>query len=270
MSKLITRRQARIMERYVSNLIGGNFIPVRSTNTLISLGDVLEKKKDDIAKVNGSEFVATGRTTTNNFGTDEVITSEEGVTVETKVSGKTIDVGDFSLGEAGVHVSFSKAKKMFLQLRNLHQIGLANFPVFRTELLDRYLAEDISSKVFVVDAVLKAQQFYLKFSSSGSTELMLDIKARVSGSPVAGGFSFRKSTDRGRTLNGLNGGVLGYQLSSVRLRKEHLPKRLYLRTLEGTSDDVILDELTITEKQELMDADALTVQRVTHEVLANY
>jgi len=270
MSKLITRRQARIMERFVSKRFGKNFIPVRSTSSLISLGDVMEKRKDDIARVDGDLFEASKLSTTNKLGEDETITSEVGVTVTNKFKGKAIPVGDFSIGEAGLHVSFSKSRKMFLQLWQPQQIGLSDFPSFRTELLDRYLAGDISPKVYVVDGVLLARQFYLKFSSSGGTDLMLDLKAKVSGSPVEGGFSFRSSTDRGRTLNGLNGGILGYQLSSVRLRREQLPKVLYRRMLEGVPDDVILDELTPAKKLELIDADALTVQRVTHEVLANY
>ncbi|MEL7159922.1 MAG: hypothetical protein AAFN92_04130 [Bacteroidota bacterium] len=269
MSKIITRRQARMMERFVSTRFGRNFIPVRTTTSLISLGDVLEKRKDDIAKVNGDLFEASKLRTTNKLGEDETITSEVGVTVTNKLKGKAISVGDFSIGEAGLHVSFSKSQKMFLQLWQPQQIGLSDFPAFRTELLDRYLSGDISPKVFVVDGVLLARQFYLKFSSSGGTDLMLDLKTKVAGSPVEGGFSFRSSTDRGRTLNGLKGGILGYQLSSVRLRREQLPKALYQRMLEGVPDNVILSELTPNKKLALMDADALTVQSVTHEVLSN-
>lgn len=263
----ISKRQARTLEKQLSRLFGRHYTAVRAVNNTLSIGDILTTRKDNVPHVNGNQFSGSAILSTDGPGINKNIFSSSKMSISTKIKGEMDLRGQFDIDEAGITVSFESENDMFLKVHNLRQRTVDNFPKLKKEILNRFYKDDLKAKVFIVRGVVIADKFYLQYGSNknGTLGIKLDPKHSITDIEVNADFNIKWSDQVGFSIDGSNGGILGYRVSKVKLKRDKRPSRIQDLILTGISETEAIDNLTLREKQELLDIGAFDIIDATAE-----
>ena len=176
----LTRKQARILKRQISKIYGRNYIPLITSDSALSIGDILLEKKDIVAEVDSSVFDPSNVTFVEGKKVNKNITSSSSVNITTKLQGEAILSEHFKVNEAGLAVEFSSENEMFLKVQGIRQQSIKNFVEFRKELLSKYVSGELSSKVYVVKGLVYADKYYLQYSGNNGGTLGFNLDAEIS------------------------------------------------------------------------------------------
>ncbi|WP_412985268.1 hypothetical protein [Pontimicrobium sp. IMCC45349] len=265
----LTRKQARILKRQISKLYGRNYIPLITSDSTLSIGDILLKKKDIIAEVDSSVFNPSNVMFVEGKKVNKNITSSASVNLTTKLKGEAVMSEHFKVNEAGLAVEFSNENEMFLKVQGVRQQSIKNFVEFRKELLSKYVSGELSSKVYVVKGLVYADKYYLQFSGNkgGSLGFNLDAKANTANADVDANFSLKWKKSVGYNIDGVNGGVLAYRVAGVRLNRHLTPSNIHENILNGMSEADALDMVSFSDRKKLITKKAIEIVDLTDEVL---
>jgi hypothetical protein len=265
----LSRRQANLVRRQISKLYGRNYIPLRTGDSTISIGDILMSKRDIQPIIDSSTFSKQSTLFVEGAKVNKNITSDSGVNITTKLKGEAVLSEHFKLDEAGIAVEFNSDNQMFLKVIGLRQQSIVNFIEFRNELLNKYLSGEISSKVYVVRGLIYADKYFLQFSGTNGGTIGFNIDAKVDPikTEAEANFSIKWQNKVGYDIDGSNGGVLGYRVSGVRLKRQLLPKSFQEKIVKGFSEADVLASLSPEQKQDLIKKDALEVVDLTDEII---
>ncbi len=267
----LTRRQARLVERQIKKLYGRNYIPLRTGDSTLSIGDILASRKDILPIIDSSVFGPGITAHIEGHKVSKNITSSSAINITSKLHGQAVLSEHFKLEEAGIAVNFTSENQMFLKVKGLRQQSIRNFVEFRKKILDLYTRGEVSSRVYIVRGLLYADKFYLQYSGSkgGTIEFKLNIDAQIVDAEEKADFSLQWKKDVGFHIDGSNGGVLAYRVSGVRLKRHLLPEDIQAKILTGVSEADVLNTLSFKVRKELMDNDALEIVDLTDEVLVD-
>ena len=265
----LTRRQARILKRQISKLYGRNYIPLTTADNAITIGDILIKKKDIVGAIDSSVFSNKNTQFVEGKKTNKNITSSSSINITTKLKGQELLSEHFNVEEAGISVEFTSENQMFLKVRGVRQQSMKNFVEFRKELLSKYTIGELSSKVYVVRGLVYADKYYLQYSGSKGGKIGFNIGAEIASAEagINADFSFKWNEDVGYNIDGINGGVLAYRVSGVRLKRHLIPKEVHENILNGMSESDALDMVSFKDREKLLTDDALEIVDLTDEVL---
>ena len=265
---MLTKKHARVLKRQISRLYGRSYIPVINPNNVLSIGDILIKKRDVVPIINSSAFDPSKVKFEEGRKLNTNITSNTGVNVTIKLKGTSILSEHFKANEAGLVVNFSGSNQMFLKVMGLRQQSIRNFLPLRNELLTKYTIAELSPKIYIVRGLVYADKFYLQYSSTngGSIAFNLDAKSNVSATSVDSDFSLKWIKEVGYNIDGLNGGVLAYRVSGLRLNRHLMPTSIHRDILNGNSEEDILDMISLKERKKLFEKNALEIVDLTDEL----
>jgi hypothetical protein len=264
-----TRRQARILRRQIAKLYRRNYIPLLTSDSTLSIGDILHSKHDLIPIIDSSVFSKESTASIDGAKTNLNITSGSEVNLSFKLKGENILTQYFNLEDAGLLVEFTSKDQMFLKVQGLRQVSLTNFIAFQKEFLEKYCKGEISSKAYIVRGLVVADTFYLQYSGSngGTIGLNLDAKVEIVKADINADFSLKWKKDVGYSIDGSNGGVLAYRVSGVRLNRNSLPEDIHEKILNGTSESDVLASLPIDYRKDLLKKNALEISDLTDEII---
>lgn len=265
----LTRKQAGLIRRQINKLYGRNYIPLLTTDSTLTIGDILESKHDIMQIVDSSKFSKASTAIVEGVKVNKQITSHSNVNITFKAKGQAVLSEYFKLDEAGIGVEFTSNNQMYLKVIGMRQQSLQNFLDFKNELLNKFLSGEISSKVYVVRGLVYADKLYMQFSgtSGGTVGFAVDAEVKSIDAAINADFSCKWTKNVGYNIDAPNGGVLAYRVSGVRLRRELLPKTIQEKILKGSSEADALASLTVAQKQDLINKNALDVVDLTDEVL---
>jgi hypothetical protein len=263
----LTRKQAKILQKQIGRIFGRDYTPARTANNSLSIGDILTSRKDSVPYVDGGQFNKDSITYKDGAGFSQNIFSSANMSFSFKGSGKADGKDLFDIEEAGISISFESEKEMFLKLQNVRQRTIDNFVTLRKEILSKFTKGDIQSKVFVVRGIVVADKYFLQFGSkkSGSVGLTLDADFKDKNAVVEADFDLKWQNDVGFFLDGKEGGVLAYRVSSVRLRRHLRPKKVQDLILSGMNEAEAINNLSFSERDELVKKDAFDLVDTTNE-----
>lgn len=267
----LTRKQAKLLKRQISKLYNRDYIPLRTSDSTIEVGDVLKNRFDVIPEVDGSVL---------NVGADDYedgtkynnnITSNSDVKVQVKLAGDAHLTELFDIDEAGVKVDFSGKNEMLLKVKGLRQRSLKNVPEVKRRIMERFVKGEISSKVFVVVGVVLADKYYLQYSGKRGGSVAFTIEGDVTGVDVEvdADFKYKMEKDVSYSVDGKNGGVLAYAVSSLRLNKYLLSPDINRRLLDGESEAEIMEAMSEDERKALIDSDAIELSDLSAQFFLN-
>lgn len=262
----VTRLQTRILRRQIRKIYGTNFIPVLVPTAPISIGDILISPKDFNAIVDSSEFPSNLIKSTNGPKNSINIVSSNMTDLSVKARGEGSLSEYFQLGEAGIAVNFKGENEMFLKLNGTSIQTIRNLPEFRNYILKRYVDGSLNAKVYIVNSLIRADKYFLQFSGQQGGTLVLDLKVKPKQTniQVNSDFNFKWSNRVGYSIDGSNGGVLGYKVSAVRLNGLKSPNKLinhHLMEADG------LSLLSSSHRQKLVETELLEISDVTNELV---
>lgn len=258
-----------MMSRCIKRLYGRNYLSLITCDSTLSLGDILERKRDICARVDSSVFSPHSTEFVEGKKENRNITSGSKVNLKTKVSGEAILLEHFKLAEAGLAIEFSKSNQMFLKVVGIRQQSLKNFIDFKKEVLEKYTVGDLSPKFFIVSGVVVADKFYLRYSGKNGGTVGLNVKPNLPAgeTELSGDFSIKWEKDVGYGVDGASGGVLAYRVSAVRFNREKLPRSIQQEILNGKSEMTILEELSNADRKKVVHDGILDVPDLTEELL---
>lgn len=264
----LSKRQAKILKRQIKRIYGRAYIPLRTSTTTITIGDVLLAKKDTSPYVDSSVFNDEVTAHVQGKGVNQNITSSNSMSISFKAAGQVDPSGIFEDVEAGLSVSFSSSNQMFLKVLNMREKTAKNFPLLRDHILAHFRDGSLKSKVYVVRGLVYADKYFLQFGAQkeGSLHFNLDASSSTGSPRVNGDFSAKWSKDVGIDIDGSNGGPLGYRVSSVRLKRHRIPENLLEKILAGMPEEDVIDSLETGERIKLLDADTFEVVDSTLEL----
>jgi len=264
----ISKRQASLLKRVMRNLYGRSYIPLMSSDNTLSIGDILLSKRD-IPIVDGGTFKKENIEFVEGAKLNRNITSNSEVGITTKFKGNATMSNYFNVDEAGLAVEFTAENQMFLKVQGMRQQSIVDFVSLRKEILKKYIQGELSPKIYVVRGLVYADKYYLQYSGvNGGTILFnLDADSKVAEAEVNGDFTYKWRKNVGYNIDGLNGGVLAYRVSGVRLRRHQIPKHVHDNILSGMHEADALDNLAFSEREKLLNEDALEIVDLTDEVL---
>ncbi len=267
----LSRKQARLLERQISKLYGRNYIPLRTSDSTLTIGDILLSVKDISPIIDSSVFNKNLVDIVEGNKVNKSITSSSAVNVTTKLAGEAILSNQFKLEEAGVSVTFTSDNQLFLKVQGLRQQSIKNFIDFRLKLLELYTKGQISSKVYIVRGLVYADKYYLQFSGSngGTIGLNLNMNAGIVDAEAQADFSVKWKKDVGIHFDGSNGGVLGYRVSGVRLKRHLLPNSIQSKIMQGMSEADAINTISPEERKALVENDAIEITDLTDEILVS-
>lgn len=250
----ITKSQARIFSQQINRIYNGTYIPNVSQDNTISVGDILFSRKNDRPAVDSTIFSSGLLALADGQGMNRTITSSDSVSISTKLSGQ-IPVNDrFQLNEAGISVDFQSSNEMFLRVVGMKQQTLKDFPTFKKHILSKYVAKDISPQIFVVTSIIYAESYILQYSgkSGGAIAIALDGQVKDLDVSIKVKGSIKWQSNVGFFVEGLNGGVLGYDVQAIHLGN----KPLSTEELQALTDDkrdelASLGSLNLKESSEI-------------------
>lgn len=265
----LTRKQARLIKRQISKLYRRNYIPVITSDNTLSIGDILINKKDIVPYIDSSVFNSSNTQFVEGKKVNKNITSDSSINLTTKLEGEAVLSQYFKVNEAGLAVEFSSENQMFLKVMGLRQQSIKNFVAFRKELLSKYVSGELSSKVYVVRGLVYADKYYLQYSgnSGGAITFNIDSEITSADAEINADFSLKWKKEVGYNIDGSNGGVLGYRVSGVRLKRHLLTPEIHENILNGMSEENALDLVSFNGRKELLENDALEIVDLTNEVI---
>jgi|GEM_PF-1891779 len=265
----LTRKQARLIERQISKLYGRNYIPLRTGDNTLSIGDILLSPNDIQPIVDSSVFDDSLTEYIEGKKTNKNITSSSDVNITTKLKGEAVLTEYFKLNEAGIAVNFTSKNQMFLKVQGIRQQSIKDFVSFRNKVLELYIRGQISSKVYIVRGLVVADSYYLQYSGSngGTLGFSFDMEASVIDAEVNAKFSLKWKRDVGYHIDGANGGTLAYRVSGVRLKRHLMPPNIQERILMGMSEADALDSVSFDDRKVLINNEALEVVDLTDEII---
>ncbi|MEZ4938954.1 MAG: hypothetical protein R2799_15300 [Crocinitomicaceae bacterium] len=267
----LTNKQGKLIQRQIKKLYNRNYIPVRSGDNTLSIGDVLTNAKDTVPIIDSSEFSKKAVKFVDGNKRNINLTSNSDINLTTKLAGSADFPEYFDLEEAGLIVEFHNNNDMLLKVRGIRQQSIKNFVDFRKELLSRYTKGELSSKVYIVRGLVYADKYYLQFSGNkgGKVGFNLKGKAHVADFGANADFDVKWKKDVGLNINAPKGGPLAYRVSAVRMNRHLIPADLHAKVVNGNNEADLLDNLAFASRKALMEANALEIVDATDELLLN-
>jgi len=265
----ITRKQARLFKKQIRKLYGRNYIPLITPDNALSIGDILIKKRDIIPIADSSVFKKESISFVEGKPFNLNITSSSKINLTTKLKGSNILTEHFKINEAGLVVNFSSANQMFLKVNGLRQQSIKDFMPLRKELLKRYARTELSSKVYIVRGLVYADKYYLQYSGTNGGSLAFNLKGKVESldAELNADFSLQWRKDVGYSMESSKGGVLAYRVSGVRLKRHLISSDLHNLILNGMPEEDVLNELSLKDREKLIEKDAIEIIDLTDEVI---
>ena len=189
----ITRKQANLLKKQITKLYGRNYIPLRTGDSPLSIGDILMSKHDITPVLDSSVFDKKNIDFVEGNKVSRNITSSSEIDISTKLKGEAVLSENFKLGEAGIMVQFTSKDQMLLKVKGMRQQSIKNFIAFRKELLEKFSKGEVSAKVYIVRGLVYADQYYLQYSGSkgGNIGFNLDAKVNDIAAEAKADFSFK-------------------------------------------------------------------------------
>ncbi len=267
----ITRKQARLLKEQIRKIYGREFIPNVTGDNSISIGDILLHSDDYVPVVDSKEFDPKIVKFVEGKKVNRNITSSSDVSISTKLKGEATLSEYFKLNEAGLAVHFSGEDQMFLKIQGGRQRSMSNFIEFRKHILSQYTKGDISSKIYIVRGLIYADKYSLQYSgkNGGNVGFKLDGEINSSEIDVKANFSLKWQNQVGYNVNADKGGVLGYRVSAVRLKRHTIPLDIHRKILDGMSEEDILNNLSFEQRKKLLENDSIELVDATDEVIHN-
>ena len=273
----ISRRQAGILRRQIRNLQGRRWIALRQGHGTATLGDIIARRRGNIVLVDGGELPAA---VTDNPQVGKKINREisttSTVTVDFKAAGVAPTDAAFPLteAEAGITVSFTSKKSMFLKLLGLREEAVRSVPALAAAVAEQYTRAQLGGKVYVVTEILKADSFYLQFGREARTnvtgELVMGFSAPTGGETnprFDTEFSVKRQKSVGAFVDGLNGGILAYRVKKLRLTRSAEASADALAPQLLSASNGSLDILPLDERSKLLSEDGFELVDATDEFL---
>ncbi len=265
----LTNKQARIIRRQINKLYGRNYIPLITTDSTLTIGDILSSENDTIPIIDSSIFSANLTKFVEGPTVSKNITSSSEVNITTKLKGEAVLSEHFKIDEAGIVVDFSSNNQMFLKVQGMRQQSMVNFIEFRDEILNKYTKGDISANVYIVRGLVYADKYYLQFSGTNGGTVSFNLNAEIQAAEIeaSADFKLKWKKEVGYNIDGSNGGVLAYRVSGIRLKRHLITEEMHLKILDGIREQDILANLSFDERKKLLDKDMLELVDVTDEVI---
>ena len=266
----LSRRQAKILQNQISRMYGRHYIALRTSDSALSIGDILSSTNDINPLKDSSVLDSSSLGFSEGTGRNQNITSSSSMSFSTKIAGKADPGGMFELAEAGISVTFSSENDLFLKFRNLRQRTLDDFVGLRNEILQKFTRGDLEARVHIVRGLVLADKYFMQFGAnkSGSIGFNIDANFPNANASAEADFDLKWQNEVGIFIDGSAGGVLAYRVSGVRLRRHLRPPKVKDLILAGMSEPEALDTLTLSEKADLVQADALDVFDVSSELVS--
>lgn len=263
----ITRKQANALGNYIDATYHRRYVPVRSANAPIRVGNVLRRRRDTMFEVSANNFPAALTAYEEGPSLTDFYVSDTSVAVDFSAAGNLGATGKRASPTGGLTVRFTRANQMFLLLRNVRQRSLSNYNAFRQEYLRKILRGEVPKKGHVVRGVIYADQYYVKYSRSGGTDLAFDLAGQTGTFSGDTAFSYRSASDKGRFLDGSQGGILGYRTSALRINRARLTRSQQRRILEGLREDELIASLSVDDAKAMVNDAALDLVDSTEAVI---
>ena len=265
----ITKKQARILRNQIRKIYGRNYIPNLTGDNNISIGDVLMGSHDEVPVIDGKEFKSSLIKYVEGNKMNMNIASSSEVSISTKIKGEATISEYFKINDAGIAVDFSSANQMFLKLSGCRQRSMSNFITFKKHILESYTKGDISSKVYIVRGLIYADKYFLQYSGKkgGSVGFSVDAKVKAIDVELNANFSLKWKKEVGFGIDGLNGGVLGYRVSAVRLNRDKISNKIQAKVLNGIKEEDVLNNINFAQRKDLLSEDALQLVDATDELI---
>jgi hypothetical protein len=265
----ITKKQARLLRKQIRKIYGRNYIPNLTGDNNISIGDILLDDNDETPVIDSQEFSQDLTKFVEGNKLNMNISSSSDVSISTKLQGEAKFSEYFKINEAGIAVEFNNENQMFLKLSGCRQRSMSNFIEFKKHILERYTKGDISSKVYIVRGLIYADKYFLQYSgvNGGTIGFNIDADIEPSNVDLSANFSLKWRKEVGFAMDGLNGGVLGYRVSAVRLKRDKINRSFQGRILDGIKEEDVLNNTSFNERKELLTSDAIELVDVTDELL---
>ena len=250
----ISSNQSRQVRKEIRRIYSKNFIPVHSQDTIIKIGSLLENRQGETVRLDGLEIPAEyTKSVHSKFKTNKNLLSRKIKSASVLLAGEKIGPKKVEEDQTGLKYAFSNSKQMVMLLRGTHRTRLSNFPKFRNYVLENYTSGDLSPKVFVVDEVLESDQFFLQFGaeSSGELGIMLDLPS-AKYNPMAAEkakITYASQNSIGFSVDGRDGGVLAYRVSSIKLLREKLNSRYLDRMSYERRDADVLEAISVADRK---------------------
>lgn len=264
----ITRRHARIMRRQIRKQYGSNFIPVL-VNSPISIGDILTDPKEISPVYDSSVFpeelikISEGPKNSTN------IVSDSTIELSIKAKGENNLEKYFQLGEAGMAITFSDENQLFLKLQGTCIKTINNLPAFRRYFLENYSTGVLNGNIYVVTSIIWSDKYFLQFSSQKGGTLAFELKVKPKQAEIQANadFNFKWSEKVGYSVDGSNGGVLGYKVSALRLKNTQQDDDVFAKLRSGLPESDALSRVAVNDRKILLESDKLDIQDVTSQVI---
>jgi len=265
----ITPRQARMLRREIRKLYGRNFIPLLVANAPISIGDILVHPKDFNAVVDSSVFPKDLIQSSEGEKNNTNIVSANAVDLSVKAQGEGKLSEYFDVGEAGMAVTFSSDRQMFLKLQGTCIKTINNFPEFQNYILGKYNDGALNGDIYIVSSIIWADKYFLQFSGTNGGTVVFDLKVQPNQVDFQANadFNFKWSNRVGYSIDGSNGGVLGYQVSAVRLKDPASYDEVATRIRAGMRESDALVFLSDKSRSALVKEDKLEIRNVTSQLI---
>ncbi len=265
----LTNKQANLIKRQIKKMYNRNYIPVKTGDNSLTIGDILAAKRDIVPIIDSSEFSKDATKAVDGPKRSFNITSSSEIEFTTKISGQADFSEYFDVDEAGLIVEFQRNNEMLLKVKDIRQQSITNFVTFKKELLEKYTKGELSSKVYVVRGLVYADKYYLQFSgkNGGKVGFNIDASANVADIEAKANFELKWKKNVGLHIDAKNGGALAYRVSAVRLKKDAMPSEIHNRIIAGNSEADILDNLAFEARKALLEAHALEIVDATDEFL---
>jgi hypothetical protein len=268
----LTKRQANLVKRQITKLYGRNYIPLITTDSTLSIGDVLISADDITPIIDSSVFDSSLIKIVEGNKVNKNIVSGSDVNISTKLKGEVVLTEHFKIDDAGLAVDFKSRNQMILKVLGIRQQSLKDFVAFRSAILEKYTKGEISSKVYIVRGLVYADKYFLQYSGNngGSIGFNLNADANLLDIEASADFSLKWKKDVGYHIDGLNGGVLAYRVSGVRLKRHLIPETVQNRIMNGMSESDALSLMSFDDRKALADKDAFEVVDLTDEILVSF
>jgi len=272
---VVNRRQVRLLRRQIREKFGKLFIPTIDPGLNIRLGNVYSAKRNWDLHFEGDEIPKEIMKSSVQKSVSRNYHGETDKSV--KLSGSTMLDMQLASGKTGLEFNFKSNEQAVILLRNTQHKVLSRYAHVKNYILDTYSKDMLSPRIFVVSEVLVADQYFVQFGGEkgGSLGVVLNVSSEKlmadSQEEHNAKISATLQKNVGYSLDGRNGGILGYRLSKIRLREDVADSDLLskIRKRVGHDEDDVLVALSATERSAIANDGGFVLMDETESFVFN-
>jgi hypothetical protein len=245
--------QTRLLSGEIRKIYGRSYLPLRTSESTITMGDVLTRRKDIVPYLDGSLFGDEAIKVTAGEKVDRNIVSSKNVEMSFKAAGTIEPNSLLKEAEAGMTVKFTSQNQLFLKVIGMRQETVMDYPKLHKAVLTRYIEGGLPANTYVVHGLVKADMYLLVFGGKSGGEVGLEFKGKPNtGADLASinvefGLKWTKSV--GYNIDAPNGGPLAYRVSAIRINRCKRNVEFWTLLQKGATEPEILNGLTFKQRE---------------------